>query len=164
MLYFFFHKIDDEEGPLIFSLIQNHFFNIQKIKSLPADSIRRPSLVPIVRKTSIIREIILNSSTVSSSLSENEISSNEELTFGSPRPRRESRKLSLQQALNLSKDSLINLKKSDAYMRKLSIYEEKSIKLSPTIDGRILCIKDKDVSLSNKICWFHVVIIFFLDC
>ena len=148
--FFFNNKIDEEEGPLIFSLIQNHLFNIQKIKSLPTDSIRRPSLVPIVRKTSIIRDIILNSSTVSSSLSENEISSSEEQTFGSPRPRRESRKLSLQQTLNLSKDALTNLKKSDAYMRKMSVYEEKSIKLCPVVDERIVCIRDKDVSLFKK--------------
>jgi hypothetical protein len=109
---------------------------------------------------------MLNSSSVSSSTSENEISASEELTFNTSRQKRESRKLSLQQALNLSKGALDNLKKSDAYIRKMSAFEEKSIKLCPAVEGRIVCIRDKDVSLSRKIAtWIVSILIHFVsDC
>ena len=141
----------------MFSLVHNHFENIKKVKELPFDATKRPSLVPIVRKSSIIKDLLSkksSSSSVYGNLSENDISSTEELSINinSTRVRRESRKLSLKQSLNLTKESLTNIKKSDAYIRKLSEYEDKTIKLNPKIEGRIICIKDKSVIL---VFFFH---------
>lgn len=111
-------------------------------------------MVPLVRKTSIIREILLNKGSTSPVLNENE------LTFDEikQRPKRESRKLSSQQVLGISKEALNDLKKSSEYNKKMSIYEEKSLKLCPTVDGRIICIKDREVSKEKcltKLYFFH---------
>ncbi|CAF0987732.1 unnamed protein product [Brachionus calyciflorus] len=137
--------MDDEEGPLIFSLVENNFVNIQKLKSLPVGSTRRPSFVPLVRKTSIIKELMLKASSNTSSFTDVNEPHLDEINYNSMRQRRESRNLSLQQALHLSKDALNNIKSSDSYLRKLSFYEEKSLKCCPIVDGRIICIKDKDM-------------------
>lgn len=99
-----------------------------------------------MRKTSIIRDLLLNNGSISPSVSESEITCDESHQF-SLRPRRESRKLSLQQAFGLSKEALNNLKKSPEYTKQMSVYEEKSLKLCPTVDGRIICIKDREVNL-----------------
>lgn len=97
-----------------------------------------------MRKTSIIRDLLLNNGSISPSMSENDISLDESRLV-SLRPRRESRKLSLQQTFALSKEALNNLKKSPEYTKQMSIYEEKSLKICPELDGRIICIKDREV-------------------
>lgn len=105
-------------------------------------------MVSIVRKSSIIKELLVNKITSNQNdCDENTADEQHNMEINSTiSSRRSSRKLSLQQSLNLSKEEYSSIKNSDAYLAKLSEYEEKSLRLCPKVEGRIVCIKDKNVN------------------
>lgn len=161
--------IDEEEGPLLFAIVENHFANVEMIanhkKKLPTS--HRPSLVAHYVKENLIKDLLL-----SDMIANGDNNSNEEMDehiadirkFSmqpskqmspnlSPYDKRHSkspvykeRKLSLQQSLNLSQDCLQRIKKSDAYIKLLNEYEKKSLMLCPEVEGRIICIRNQKVS------------------
>ena len=53
--------IDEEEGPLLFAIVENHFANVEMIAShaqLPTS--HRPSLVPQYVKNGLIKDLMVN--------------------------------------------------------------------------------------------------------
>jgi hypothetical protein len=128
----------------------NHFENLQKLKSMPRASVsfRRPSLVPITKRNSIIKDLLIKNRKIN--LNEND--EQMESKFAQLDIKRrfsklpESRKLSLQQSLHLPQQVLTNIKKTDDYINKLSELEEITLRVCPKIEKRIICIKDKNVN------------------
>lgn len=137
--------IDEEEGPLLFSIIENHFVNIEKLKKNPklleSHHPHRPSLFPLVKRNSLIRDfIVLNHSNEDNkSLNENRKLSLQPQNYNRrTRCSIQPRKLSLQQTLNVDQESLNKIKKSSEYIKKVKEYEENSLKLCPKVEGRII--------------------------
>lgn len=150
-------KIDDEEGPLLFTLVETHFENIKKLKTIPNISLKskRPSIVPIVKRNSIIKELLIRNKQIDPKcVSPKLLKAEEESNYSSGARaragskfvnRRESRKLSLQQSLNIPSNVLSNLKKTDQYMKALYVAEADPLKVCPKVENRIICIKDNKV-------------------
>ncbi len=171
--------IDEEEGPLLFAIVENHFTNVKMISNHNIPANHRPSLVPHYVKESLIKDILLTEAESNNNDNENDtffsdenefldfrkfslqqqkqkfplFSPNNSSTMSPPNslnhsrsPCYKDRKLSLQQTLHLSQNHLHKIKKSDAYIKSLSEYEKKSLRLCPEVEGRIVCIKSKEVS------------------
>ena len=119
------------------------------VSSTRTPSHRRPSIVPLVKRNSLIKEIISNTfetipdNAPGSPASLSSINSDEFSPSSSYQRRGSSfmRKMSLQQTLNMPKEIINTVKKSDVFLKRISIIEEESIKLSPKVEGRIRIIK-----------------------
>jgi hypothetical protein len=173
-------KIDDEEGPLLFSLVEQHFEKVQKLKTESNSTInqnsvttstactnqkttntsnppfRRPSLIPIVKRNTVIKELLEESNSLihleDASAAETKSNNTDEIrsiesddeSFKYRLARRTlsgSRKLSLQQSLNIPREVINNVKSSEAFLKRILPIEEESIKLCPRIHGRIRLVK-----------------------
>lgn len=133
--------VDEEEGPLIFTIVENHFLNIERLKSRRITS-HRPSLIPLVRRASLVKELLeekLTSPTLESRKTSFEQS--DDLPKSGLISPKNSRRLSLQQALDLSADILKEVKNSEEYQKKLIECERKSFDLAPEVEGRIKIVK-----------------------
>jgi hypothetical protein len=139
-----FNKIDSEEGPLFFTIVENHFKNIKRLRSKNQPLVRRrPSIVPIVRRNSLIKDICF-----SNEFSKLGLADKGDSQYNYSHSRKsyiEPRKLSLQQSLNLPQSFLNTIKKSDYYLKMISEYEEEALKLEPKLEGRIICIDSPEV-------------------
>ena len=156
--------IDDEEGPLLFAIVENHFEGVELMKKHPVmpPNHHRPSLVPQFFREKLIKDIMLSDKTppkkpvrdINSNYSKmidanRKLSLQQGLTTLTPNrlllPQIKERKLSLQQSLNLTPEAMHRIKKSDEYITKLTEGEKKSLKVCPEIEGRIVCIKNQAV-------------------
>ena len=154
--------IDEEDGPLLFAIVENHFEGVEMMsKHANLNTHHRPSLVPQYIRSSLIKDIMFSDH--SPAANGKDVNSND-LTFDFNRklslqqglttltpnrlrlPQIRERKLSLQQSLNLSQEAMTRIKNSDEYIKKLTEYEKKSLKLCPELEGRIVCIKNQQVN------------------
>lgn len=55
--------------------------------------------------------------------------------------------LHLYRTASLSRKDRITIKESEQYKQKMKEYEEKSMKLEPIVENRIVCIKNEEVNL-----------------
>ena len=170
--------IDEEEGPLLFTIVENHFANVEMIanKKMKLPTSHRPSLVAHYVKENLIKDLLLGDMVAGVGDDNNSNNSNDEFdehiadfrkfsvqnsNYTSPNtspfnkihsksPVLKERKLSLQQSLNLSQECLQRIKKSDTYIKLINEYEKKSLKLCPEVEGRIVCIKNQKVNDLKK--------------
>lgn len=140
--------------------------------------VKRPSLVPIAKRNSIITDLLFKTKHIESRPLESvkdevqldttsPLKSNSDKAVGLRRMSKmqDSRKLSLQQSLNLSQNVLNKIKKSDAYIKKINEFEQVSLKVAPKVEGRIVCIKNKQVNFSaihQNMIAFYILICFFI--
>jgi hypothetical protein len=163
IIYFHFIKIDEEEAPVLFAVIVNHFEKINKMKEAAVDNSpapsaflnKRPSLIPVARRNTLIKELLQNNNELPSRSTSNDVNQPDSLDDSSevsyevgaiPLSGRKmsnrgssSRKMSLQQVLGLPKEKLNSVKKSEEFMRLIARLEEKALQLAPKLDGRIKC-------------------------
>jgi hypothetical protein len=176
-------KIDEEEAPILSAIVVNHFENIVKLKEAKvtgstttstttilnsratssnnrSKSLRykRPSLVPMARRNTIIRDLILNSNdpvTTDSAESEDTAEADNAFTAEAMATLRQqqqernqalkrgyslsARKVSVLQTLGVSRERLNSVKKSTEFIKLIVPFEETAIKLCPKVDGRIRC-------------------------
>lgn len=69
--------------------------------------------------------------------------------------------LHLYKSASLSRKDRITIKESEQYKQKMKEYEEKSMKLEPMVENRIVCIKNEEVLIFIKNIFINILKTFF---
>lgn len=134
-------QIDEENIPVLVSLVENHFKTIQNLKTNHFRERLRSSIVPLFLVNRLINR-----------LSEDpNILKNESPTETPTKLNFHNAAFLITKVLShkqrtLSKKQRLIIKQSDKYTEMMKEYESKSMQLSPQLEGRIVCITDDNVS------------------
>ena len=141
---FFSIKIDEENLPVLFNLVENHFKTVEQLQRNRNLNRFRSSIVPLIVVNRLIQKLsddpnILNEDhePVSSPIAKLSFSNAAFLI---------SKFLSHKQKV-LSRKQRMIIRESCEFKQKIKGYEEKSIALAPSIENRILRIQNEEVSL-----------------
>lgn len=125
------YVIDEESGPSLFTIVENHFKTIQQIKS-NVHPHHRPSLVSINKRNRILEEMLKTSTTIKQhNISFHTIAKivmNTINGYQSHHHRHDS----------IIHNEIINIKESDEFKEKIRKHEELSLRLQPEIENRIV--------------------------
>lgn len=136
--------IEDENIPMLITMVENHFKTIRELKENRAMDKFRCSIVPLA----VIDRLMLKVSEEDPSVLADEeqaapaASNWQKLNFHNAAfliTRLVSHK---QKAL--TRKERIKIKQSDKYKKKMKEYEEESMRLAPKVEGRIVCIKSPE--------------------
>ncbi len=145
-------KVDSENIPVLFNIVENHFKTVDSLKKAMSNSESRlyryrPSLCPLVIRDKLINELSDDPTVIDPNLKA-------EIT---KQPSNESlRKLNFHKAANfilrvlshknhVSKKHRQIITASEKFQSKIAHLEEKSLKMAPEVENRIIIIKDKKV-------------------
>lgn len=134
--------LDEEEGPLLFTIISGFFEKVDKIKTQCSCSkvlAKRPSLAPRARRLTIIKEFALRELHKQQSFDDGLLSDEPHVVDPTPTRRRSS--LNQTGELDLPKDAIRCAKNNEECIQLISTYEKECLKMSPQLDGRITCIQ-----------------------
>lgn len=126
--------------------MENHFKTIAKLKKDYTLHKFRSSIVPLF----IVNRLINSLSEDPTILNNSDEDSNHTNHTSSPKMNFPNAALLISRMLShknkvLTKMQRIRIKQSDHYKQKMKEYEEKAMKLAPTIENRIICIRDAQV-------------------
>ena len=133
--------VDHDHIPVLYTLVSNYFKTISQLKKDKAPRLRG-SVIPIIKMINIIQELT-NDPDVLPGIKPAMQQRVLKLNFHSAASL-VTRVLSTKRNL-LTNDERILIKKSEKFKQKVKELEEKSIKLEPKIENRIICIKDEEV-------------------
>ncbi len=135
--------VDHEQIPVLYTLVSNYFKTVSQLKEDKAPRLRG-SVIPIIKMINILHEL-----------------KNDPDVLPELQPvirQREAKLLNFHSAASLvtrvlsskrnilTKDERLMIKKSDKYKERVRDLENKSIKLEPKLENRIICIKDNQVN------------------
>jgi len=128
------YVIDEESGPTLFTIVENHFKAIEQIKANVIPQ-HRPSLVSINKRNRILEEMLKTSPAIKqNNISFHTIAKivmNTISGYQSHHHRHDS----------IIHNEIINIKDSDEFKEKIRKHEERSIRLQPEIENRIVRIE-----------------------
>jgi hypothetical protein len=153
--------IDDENGPQLILIVENHFKTIQHLNELKEKQDaqtsplhhHRPSLVPLAKRNKLLTKLGQNP---------NELHFDEKHEHHDSSLKNHHHHLSFHTAASiisrtlteyhhithpthLSHDDIMHIKESTEYKTKMHEYEERSMQLKPIVEGRILRVTDDKV-------------------
>lgn len=136
--------VDEENGPQLITLIENHFKTIQQVRD-HTSLLHRPSLVSLAQRNRLLFEL---SRKPSLTISDQQHLNHHHLAHQTHHHHH----LSFHTAAslitrtlhdyhhvvqNLTHDDILHIKESDEYKTKMHEYEEKTMALKPVVEGRI---------------------------
>ena len=143
--------IDEENGPQLINLVENHFKTIQQIKNNELHA-HRTSIVSLAKRNKLIVELSKHKNLKFQNGDNDEnnqiaASTHHHISFHSAavfitRTLTEYHNAVLRA---LTHEQIIEIKESEEYKLKMQDFEIKSLSLHPVVDNRILCIKQKSI-------------------
>lgn len=136
---------------MLYNLVENHFKTISKLRIDRNLQKFRSSIVPLTIVNRLINKLSEDPSVmhgVSPSNSPPNSSNNLQKFNFHNAAFLITRVLSHRQKI-LSRKQRLQIKQCDKYKQKMGEYEDKSMKLEPKIENRIVCIRDQEVYISN---------------
>lgn len=133
--------VDHDHIPVLYTLVSNFFKTVSQLKENKAPRLRG-SVIPIIKMINILHELN-NDPEVLPALEPNIQKREAKLNFHRAASL-VTRILSTKRTLLTKEDRLI-IKKTDKYKTKIRELEEKSMKLEPKLEDRIICIRDNEV-------------------
>jgi 5'-nucleotidase len=132
--------IDDENGPELFTIVENHFKTIEQLKS-NQNLLHRPSLVPLAKRNYILNELMQkHMKTDLNNNNNNEINNN--LSSNSkPKISFHTASKVITSCLKAQKDVIHKIKESDEFKSRIQNYEKESLLLKPICENRIICLQ-----------------------
>ena len=133
--------VDHEDIPVLLNLVLNYFKTIKSLKKGKTNRFRG-SVIPLIKVINIMNDlkddpdVVLPPSLVSAN-DKPKLSFQSAATFVT-------KVLSTKRRV-LTKDEKISIKKSEKFKEKLSQLENRSMKLEPKLENRIICVKDNQV-------------------
>ncbi|CAF0939692.1 unnamed protein product [Brachionus calyciflorus] len=132
--------VEEENIPVLYNLVENHFKTIGILKRNTSFHKFRSSIVPLVIVNRLMHKI---SQDPSVQLEDSQSPSD------TPRINFYNAALIVTKVLShrqkiLSRKQRSQIKQTEKYKKKMAEYEERSMKLAPKVEGRIICIKDQE--------------------
>jgi hypothetical protein len=139
--------IEEENIPMLYSMVENHFKTVNKLKENRSLEKFRCSIVPLVLVNRLINTLSDDPSILPVRENDSPVNSSANLqTMNFPSAALIITKLlSQKHKAALSRKDRIKIKQSDKYKKKIKEYEEESMKLEPRVEGRIVLIRDQQV-------------------
>jgi 5'-nucleotidase len=136
--------IDEENIPMLYNLVENHFKAINLLKTKTFEKFRS-SLVPLVVVDKLVTKLSEDPSVLSDTDGEERTGPSlwlQKLNFHSTA-------FLLTKVLSHKKKTLtrmerVKIKQCDKYRNAINEYEEKAVQLAPKVEGRIICIQSKE--------------------
>lgn len=126
--------IDDENGPILATIVENHFKTIEQINN-HVEGLHRPTLVSVARTNKILLELCAKQ-------------------YGHPKHEHHELNGSSWHAISdivakkvpnhhsllekYTHEEILSVKESDEYKRRILEYESNALLLKPSVDGRII--------------------------
>jgi 5'-nucleotidase len=137
-------KIDSEDIPVLYNLVENHFQTINKLKSTKRRHRFRSSIVPLFIVNKLLQSLSSNPDVINQNANQPKSPSTH------PFPKLNfhnaafivTRMLSFKDRV-LSKQERRIIRQSELFKKQIEEYESESIKLAPRVEGRITCIRDE---------------------
>ena len=124
--------IDEESGPSLFTIVENHFKTIEQIKANQHPT-HRPSLVSINKRNRIIQDILKDSHAIKrNNISFHTLAKVVMNTLND---------YHTVQHHNLIHKEIVQVKESDEFKERIKRYEEKAMQLKPETENRIVRIQ-----------------------
>ena len=149
--------VEHDNIPVLYTLVSNFFKTVSQLKENKAPRLRG-SVVPIIKMINILHELNNDPDVLPNpqSIQQNGAKLNFHKAASIV-----TRILSTKRALLTREDRLL-IKQSDKYKKKIRELEEKSMKLEPKLEDRIICIRDNEVILKKFPLCLFLKFIFFL--
>jgi 5'-nucleotidase len=152
--------VDDEDSPILYNIVENHFKQVKQIlkereenkDKLSSLGRFRASIVPLFTVNKILKQLSVQSGHDKETTNLNDVT----MTFSNA-AFLVSKVLSHKNRA-LTRQERKQIKQSDSYKNEIKVHEEKAIALNPQIEGRIICIKDNQVTLFDYKLFFNILL------